>query len=64
VSIGVPVDLSVYRDKEVTPAMLREITDVIMHRLREDVADLRGLAAPHGDLYRWSRRGRPSAGAA
>ena len=35
--------------------MLREMTEVIMRRLRADVAELRGVAAPDGDLYRWSR---------
>lgn len=63
-SIGEPVDLSVYRDKEVTSALLREITDVLMHRLRDDVAGLRGLPAPRGELYRWVRTQRQSKGVA
>jgi 1-acyl-sn-glycerol-3-phosphate acyltransferase len=59
-SVGEPIDLSVYRDKEVTSALLREITDVLMLRLRDDVAGLRGLPVPRGDLYRWVRaRRRP-----
>jgi 1-acyl-sn-glycerol-3-phosphate acyltransferase len=63
-SIGTPVDLSVYRDKEATGPVLREVTDVIMRRLRDDVAELRDLPAPQGELYRWSRARRPSTGAA
>jgi hypothetical protein len=35
--------------------VLREMTDVIMRRLRADVAELRGVAAPEGELYRWPR---------
>jgi hypothetical protein len=35
--------------------VLKEITDVIMRRLRSDVAELRGLPAPDGDLFHWVR---------
>jgi len=63
-SIGEPIDLSEYRDKQVTGAVLREITDVLMHRLRGDVAELRGVPAPRGKLYHWVRSQRPSKGAA
>jgi hypothetical protein len=31
------------------------VTDVIVKRLREDVAELRGELAPTGELYRWVR---------
>jgi hypothetical protein len=31
------------------------MTDVIMHRLRDDVAELRGLPAPSGELFYWVR---------
>jgi 1-acyl-sn-glycerol-3-phosphate acyltransferase len=55
-SVGEPIDLSAYRGIEPTPKVLREVTDVIMRRLRADVADLRGLPAPTGDLYRWRRQ--------
>jgi hypothetical protein len=54
-SVGEPIDLSAYRGMKPTPKVLREATDVIMRRLREDVAELRGLPAPTGDLYRWRR---------
>jgi 1-acyl-sn-glycerol-3-phosphate acyltransferase len=54
-SVGEPVDLTRFRGQEPSPAVLREITDVIMRRLRADVAQLRGLPAPDGELFRWSR---------
>ena len=31
------------------------MTEVIMRRLRSDVAELRGEPAPTGPLYRWRR---------
>jgi 1-acyl-sn-glycerol-3-phosphate acyltransferase len=55
ISVGEPIDLSAFRDREATPSTLKEMTDVIMRRLRADVAELRGLAAPEGDLYYWVR---------
>lgn len=45
-SAGLPIDLSRYRDKEPTTEILREITDVIMEAVREQVAELRGEPAP------------------
>jgi 1-acyl-sn-glycerol-3-phosphate acyltransferase len=55
-SVGEPIDLSAYRGVDPTPRVLREVTDVIMRRLRDDVAELRGLPAPTGALYRWRRQ--------
>jgi 1-acyl-sn-glycerol-3-phosphate acyltransferase len=55
ISIGEPVDLSAFRDREPTAKTLHEMTDVLMRRLRADVAALRGLPAPTGDLYHWTR---------
>lgn len=55
VSVGEPIDLSAFRDRQPTVKMLHEMTDVIMRRLRDDVAELRGLPAPSGDLYYWVR---------
>jgi 1-acyl-sn-glycerol-3-phosphate acyltransferase len=55
VSVGEPIDLSAFRDREPTAKVLHEITDLIMRRLRADVAELRGLPAPRGDLYYWVR---------
>jgi 1-acyl-sn-glycerol-3-phosphate acyltransferase len=57
ISVGDPIDLSAFRGRDSTPAVLREMTDVIMRRLRADVAELRGLPAPDGPLFRWSRKG-------
>ncbi len=54
-SVGAPIDLSAFRDREPTTSTLKEITDVIMRRLRADLADLRGLPEPDGELYFWAR---------
>jgi 1-acyl-sn-glycerol-3-phosphate acyltransferase len=54
-SVGEPIDLDELRSRASTPAVLRQITDVIMRRLREDVAELRSEAAPTGDLFVWRR---------
>ena len=58
-SIGDPIDLSAFRDRAPNAAALHEITEVIMRRLRQDVAELRGVPAPEGTLFRWSRSARP-----
>ncbi len=54
-SVGEPIDLSKFRDAPNNNETLREVTDVIMRRLRDDVAELRGVPAPTGDFYRWTR---------
>ena len=54
-SVGDPIDLSAFRGRAPDAATLREVTDVIMRRLRDDVAELRGVPAPTGALYRWRR---------
>lgn len=54
-SVGEPIDLSAYREGRVTASKLREVTDVIMQRLRSDVAELRGEQPPTGPLFRWTR---------
>ncbi len=56
ISFGAPVDLSAFRGREPNARVLREVTDVIMRRLRADVAELRGVPEPAGDLYHWVRR--------
>jgi 1-acyl-sn-glycerol-3-phosphate acyltransferase len=61
-SVGEPIDLSAFRDREPNTKMLREMTDTIMRRLRSDVAELRGLPAPTGDLYYWVRRSEQKPG--
>lgn len=57
-SVGDPIDLSAFRGREPNTATLHEISDVIMRRLRADVAQLRGLPEPSGPLFRWSRNKR------
>lgn len=54
-SVGAPIDLSEFRDRKLGARTLNEATDVIMRRLRDDVAQLRGVPAPDGPLLRWSR---------
>ena len=55
VSVGDPIDLSQFRGQQPTGAVLHRMTDVIMRRLRSDVAELRGELAPEGDLFHWVR---------
>lgn len=43
---GEPLDLSAYRDKEITNQLLREVTDLTMGRVRELLADIREEQAP------------------
>lgn len=54
-SVGEPIDLSQFRGREANAATLREFTDVIVRRLREDVAELRGMTAPTRELHQWRR---------
>ncbi len=54
-SVGEPIDLSAYRGRRPDVATLREVTDVIMKQLREDVAQLRDEPAPTGELFHWTR---------
>lgn len=54
-SVGAPIDLSEFAGRDTDAETLHQVTDVIMRRLRSDVADLRGLPAPTGDLYYWVR---------
>jgi len=46
VTAGPPVDLSAYRGKPVTAELLREVTDVIMHAIAEQLATIRGETPP------------------
>ena len=63
ISVGTPIDLSRWRDSPQSAAVLHEISEAIMRRLRSDVAELRGLPEPAGDLFVWVRPTK-SAGAA
>lgn len=54
-SVGEPIDLSAFRGRPADAPTLRELTEVLMTRLRSDVAELRGVPAPAGPLFRWTR---------
>jgi 1-acyl-sn-glycerol-3-phosphate acyltransferase len=63
-SIGEPIDLSAFHGVDATPRVLKQITELIMLRLRHDVADLRGRPEPHDELFVWRRAGETSSDAA
>lgn len=44
--VGDPVDLSPYRGKPLTNQLLREVTDLLMHRVRDLLVDIRQEPAP------------------
>jgi 1-acyl-sn-glycerol-3-phosphate acyltransferase len=46
IKVGEPVDLSAYRDKPITNELLREVTDLLMVKVRDQLADLRAEPAP------------------
>jgi 1-acyl-sn-glycerol-3-phosphate acyltransferase len=56
-SVGDPIDLSDFHGRRPDAAVLRQVTEVIMGRLRTDVAELRGVPEPGGPLYRWRKAG-------
>ena len=51
VRCGPPVDLSAYRDRPVDAALLREVTDLLMVKVRELLAEVRGEPSPE-EFYR------------
>ena len=51
VRCGAPVDLSAYRGRTPDAALLRQVTDLIMSRVRDLLADVRAEAAPQ-EFYR------------
>jgi 1-acyl-sn-glycerol-3-phosphate acyltransferase len=53
VRCGPPVDLSAYRGRPIDAALLREVTDLLMVRVRELLAEVRGEPAPE-DFFRRS----------
>ncbi len=61
-SVGEPIDLSALREREPNVRALVDITDVIMRRLRHDVAELRGVPEPTGELFRVAARDDPATG--
>lgn len=50
-SVGEPVDLSEYRGKPLTNALLREVTELLMHRVADLLAEIRDEPAPT-EFYR------------
>jgi 1-acyl-sn-glycerol-3-phosphate acyltransferase len=59
-SVGEPIDLTQFKEAEPTPDVLHEVTEVIMLRLRGDVAELRGEPVPTGPLFHWVRAEKPA----
>ena len=55
VRCGEPVDLSAYRGRAVDAALLREVTDLIMGRVRDLLAEVRDEPAPQ-EFYRREKR--------
>jgi 1-acyl-sn-glycerol-3-phosphate acyltransferase len=51
VRCGPPVDLSAYRGRPIDAELLREVTDLLMGRVRDLLAEVRGEPAPEG-FYR------------
>jgi 1-acyl-sn-glycerol-3-phosphate acyltransferase len=47
-TVSDPVDLSEFKGREVDNELLREVTDFLMTRVRDQVAELRGEQAPAG----------------
>jgi 1-acyl-sn-glycerol-3-phosphate acyltransferase len=62
ISVGEPMDLSQFRGAEPTVRTLRAITDVMMRKLRDDVAVLRNEPAPSGAPFVWARRNGTESG--
>ena len=56
IAVGDPIDLSAFRQREADAETLKAVTDVLVRRLRSEVAVLRGEPAPEGDLYVWVDR--------
>ncbi|WP_279580781.1 hypothetical protein [Fodinicola feengrottensis] len=58
VVVGEPIDLSEYADRPVTVELLDELTEKTMLRLREMLAEIRGVPAPTGPLFTLPKAGR------
>lgn len=46
IRVGEPVDLTPYRGKPITNELLREVTDLLMGRVRDELAEIRQEPAP------------------
>lgn len=58
-NVAAPVDMSVYRDRKVNNELLREVTDMLMNRVREQLAEIREEQAPT-EFYAPSKAGKAS----
>ncbi|WP_424190227.1 lysophospholipid acyltransferase family protein [Actinokineospora sp. G85] len=56
-ALGAPIDLSAYRGKPLTAALLREVTDLMMGRVRDLLAEVREERAPE-EFFRPASRER------
>jgi 1-acyl-sn-glycerol-3-phosphate acyltransferase len=54
--LGDPMDLSAYRGRQLSSALLREVTDLMMTEVRALLADVRGEAPPAAFFSASSRR--------
>ena len=61
VNVAGPVDLSAYRARPMNNEVLREVTDLLMGRIRDQLAEIREEPAPAG-FYQPSRAAKPDAG--
>lgn len=59
--VGSPVDVSAYRGKEPDPIVLRELTDLVMGRVRDLLAEIRSEPAP-AEFYPASRAAKRAEG--
>jgi 1-acyl-sn-glycerol-3-phosphate acyltransferase len=59
IHVSEPVDLSAYKGKPLTNDLLREVTDLLMGRIRDELAEIREEPAPAG-FYLPSRVARQS----
>jgi 1-acyl-sn-glycerol-3-phosphate acyltransferase len=56
IQAGPPLDLSAYRGRPLTAELLREVTDVIMSAVRDQLAEVRGEPAPAAFFRRPANR--------
>jgi 1-acyl-sn-glycerol-3-phosphate acyltransferase len=63
-SVGDPIDLSRFHGADPSGATLRAATAAIVKRLRHDLAELRRVPEPSGELYTWRRPGEMPMGPA
>ncbi|GGM40694.1 1-acyl-sn-glycerol-3-phosphate acyltransferase [Longimycelium tulufanense] len=57
VRAGEPIDLSAFRGKDIDSALLREVTDLLMTRVRDLLGEVRGEQPP-GEFHQPAKRAR------